>query len=68
MIYACSATVSVDSNVFLDICGDSAAEHEIAFNCNKTIGVRFCPKNYKQTTPPNVFLNGVAYVYNFVTM
>jgi len=27
--------------------GDYAAEHEIAFNCNKTIGVLFRPQNYK---------------------
>ena len=32
----------------LNICGDYAAEHEITFNCNKTIGVLFCPKTYKQ--------------------
>ena len=43
----------------LDICGDYAAEHEIAFNCNKTSGVGFCPKNYIQPAPSNVFLNGV---------
>jgi len=29
----------------LNICGDCAAEHEITFDCNKTIGVLFCPKN-----------------------
>ena len=34
----------------LNICGDYAAEHEITFDCNKTIGVLFCPKKYKQ--PP----------------
>ena len=44
---------------FLNICGDYAAEHEIAFNCNKTIGVIFCPKKYEQPAPSNVFLNGV---------
>ena len=43
----------------LNICGDYAAEHEIIFNCNKTIGVLFCPKKYKQSAPSNVFLNGV---------
>jgi len=32
----------------LNICGDYAAEHEITFNYNKTIGVLFCPKKYKQ--------------------
>ena len=42
----------------LNICGDYAAEHEITFNCNKTIGVLFCPKKYKQPAPSNVFLNG----------
>ena len=31
----------------LNICGDYAAEHEIIFNRNKTIGVLFCPKKYK---------------------
>jgi len=36
-----------------------AAEHEIAFNCNKTIRVLFCPKRYKQPAPSNVFLNSV---------
>ena len=43
----------------LSICGDYAAEHKITFNCNKTIGVFFCPKKYKQPAPSNVFLNGV---------
>jgi len=28
----------------LNICGDYAAEHEITFNCKKTIGVLFLPK------------------------
>jgi len=42
----------------LNISGDYAAEHEITFNCNKTIGVLFCPKKYKQPAPSNVFLNG----------
>ena len=49
----------------LNICGDYAAEHEIIFNGNKTIGVLFCPKKYKQPGPSNVFLNGVGYVYDF---
>ena len=35
----------------LNICGDYAAEHEIIFNCNNTIGVIFCPKKYKQPAP-----------------
>jgi len=30
----------------LNICGDHATEHEIIFNCNKTIGVLFCPKKH----------------------
>jgi len=47
----------------LNICGDYAAEHEITFNCNKTIGVLFCPKKYKQPAPSNVFLNGVRVQY-----
>ena len=29
----------------LNICGDYAAEHEITFNCNKTIGVFFAQKS-----------------------
>ena len=40
----------------LNICGGYAAEHEITFNCNKTIGVLFFPKKYKQPAPSNVFL------------
>ena len=43
----------------LNICVDYVAEHEITFNCNKTIGVLFCPKKYKQPSPSNVFPNGV---------
>jgi len=43
----------------LNICGDYAAEHEITFNCNKTIGVLICPKKYKQPAPSDVFVNGV---------
>jgi len=43
----------------LNICGDYAAEHEITFTYNKTTGVPFCPKKYKQPAPSNVFLNGV---------
>ena len=39
----------------LNICGEYAAEYEITFNCNKTIGVLFCPKKYKQPAPSNVF-------------
>ena len=42
-----------------EYCGDYAAEHEITFNCNKTIGVLFCPKKYKQPAPSNALLNGV---------
>ena len=51
--------VLVGLQCLLNICGDYAAEHEIIFNCNKTIGVLFCPKKYKQPAPSNVFLNGV---------
>jgi len=43
----------------LNICGDYAAEHEITFNCDITIGVLFCPKKYKQPAPSNIFLHGV---------
>jgi len=45
----------------LNIAGDYAAEHEIAFNCNETIGVLFCLKKYTQPAPSNVFLNGVRF-------
>ena len=31
----------------------------IAFDCKKTVGVLFSPKNYKQPAPLNVFRNGV---------
>ena len=44
----------------LNICGGYAAEHEITFNCNKTIGVLICPKKYKQPAPSNVFLKAVS--------
>jgi len=49
----------------LVICGDYAAEHEAAFNCNKTIGVLFCPKYYKNLLHQMFFL--MVYVYNFLT-
>jgi len=65
----CSQKVEVNMIVFSPsisglqclpyICGDYAAEHNIAFNCSKTIGVLFCLKKYKQPVPSNVFLNNV---------
>jgi len=42
-----------------NIWGDYASEHQIAFNCNKTIGVLFCSKKYKQPALSTVFLSGV---------
>jgi len=51
---------SISGLLLQDICSDYAAEHEIAFNCNKTIGVLFCLKKYTQPTPSNIFLNGVS--------
>ena len=42
----------------LNICGDYAAEREITFDCNKTNGVLFCPKKYKEPAPSIVFLHG----------
>ena len=57
MICVLSAGIS-GLQCLLNICGDYAAEHEIT-NCNKTIGVLFCPKKYKQPALSNVFLNGV---------
>ena len=61
MIYVCPAASPSISGLqrLLDICGDYAAEHEIAFTCNKTTGVLFCSQNYKQPAPSIVFLNGV---------
>ena len=57
----CVLSPSISGLQFLlNICGDYAAEHEITFNCNKTIGVLFCPKKYKQPAPSNVFLNGAC--------
>jgi len=43
----------------LNICGDYAAENEIAFNCKKTFGLLFWPKNYEQPASSNAFRNGV---------
>ena len=43
----------------LNICGDYGAEHKIAFDCKKTIGVSFCLKIYKHPAPSNVFISGV---------
>jgi len=57
MIYVFSPSKS-RFQCLLDICGDYAAEHKVAFNCNKTFGALFCPQNYKQPAPSNVFLNG----------
>jgi len=39
----------------LNICGGYAAEHEITFNCNKTIGVLFCPKSINNL-PHHMFI------------
>ena len=58
MIYVFSPSIS-GLKCLLNICGDYAAEHEITFNCNKTISVLFCPKKDKQPATTNVFLNGV---------
>ena len=56
----CAFSPSINGlQCLLNICGDYAAEREITFNCNKTIGVLFCPKKYKQPAPSNAFLNGV---------
>jgi len=35
----------------LNICDGYAADHEITFNCKKTIGVPFFPKMYKLPAP-----------------
>ena len=44
MICVFSSSIS-GLQCLLNICGDYAAEHEITFNCNKTIGVLFCSKS-----------------------
>ena len=41
----------------LNTCGDYPAEHEITFNCDKSSGVRFSPKQQKQPASSNVFLS-----------
>jgi len=43
----------------LNISIDYAAEHEITFNCNKTIGVLFWPKSTNTLPHQEFFLNGV---------
>jgi len=43
----CVFSPSTSGLQHLNICGNYAAEHEIVFNCNKTIGVLFCPKKYQ---------------------
>jgi len=43
-IFGFSPSIS-EMQCLLNICGDY--EHEITFNCNKTIGVLFCPKKNK---------------------
>jgi len=48
----------------LNICGDYAAEREITSNCNKTVGVLFCPKKHKQPASSNDFLS-VVHVQRF---
>jgi len=39
----------------LKICDDCAAEHNITFDCNKTFGVSFCLKKYKQSASLEYF-------------
>jgi len=50
----------------LDICGDYAAEHEIAFKCNKTIVFPFWPQNLYTPAPSNFFLDWIVYMRNFL--
>jgi len=41
----CEFSLSISGlQCLLNICGDYTAEHEITFNCNKTIGVLFAQK------------------------
>jgi len=49
----------------LNICGDYAAKHEIAFNCNKTNCVIFCLKNINNLLNQMFFL--VVCMYNYLT-
>ena len=58
MIYVSSAPVLVGCNVFW-IFVETMLLNTKSLNCNKTIGVLFCPKKYQQPAPSNVFLNGV---------
>ena len=56
----CVFSTSISAlQLLLDICGAYAVEHEIAFNCKKTIAVLFFPKKYTQPAPLNFLLNGV---------
>ena len=48
----------------LNMCGDYAAEHEIAFNCNKTIGV-FVPISVNNLLHQMFFWS--VYVHDFLT-
>ena len=58
-VYANKLSLNISGFQHLNIYGDYTAEHEIDFGCNKTIGVHFYPKKYRQPAPSNVFLNGV---------
>jgi len=62
-VWPYSSISGFQTPVSSEYCGDYAVEHEITFNCNKTIGVLFCPKKYEQSPPSNVFLNGVRTIF-----
>ena len=49
----------------LNICGDYAAENEIAFNCKTTIGLLFGPKTMNNLLHRMLF--EMVYKYDFLT-
>ena len=51
----------------LDICGDYAAEREIPFNCNETLGEFFFVQKSINNLLHQIFLR-MVYMYNFLTM
>jgi len=62
----CSIQPSISGlQCLFNICGDYAAEHEIIFNCNQTVGVLFVPKGFNNLLHRMFFW--IVYVYNFLT-
>jgi len=62
----CVFSLSVSGlQCLLNICGDYAAEHEIAFNCNKKLVFFFAQKGINNLLPQMFFWT--VYMYNFLT-